>query len=143
MRALLAKAAEYGVRVHVWDLPPGTRGLYDDDEKRIYLNRRLTYDERRSTLAHEIGHCHYRHDCTSPSGERQARAYAARLLIDPDEYARLERINPDKHRLAEQISETPQIIYDYEHHCLTRLRGITYSRARMGLGQWAYRAAVI
>lgn len=139
MRALLAIAAEYGVRVHVWGLPQGTRGLYDDEEKRIYLNLRLTHNERRSTLAHEIGHAHYGHDCHSPKGERQARIYAARLLIDPAEYARLDRINSDQYWLAEELSVTPQVIFDYEQHCLTRLRRVTYSRARMGVGQWAYR----
>lgn len=143
MRALLAKAAEYGVHVHVWGLPEGKRGLYDDEEKRIYLNLRLTHNERRSTLAHEIGHAHYRHSCHSPKAERQARAHAARLLIDPDTFARLERINPDQHWLAEEFSVTPQIIFDYEKYCLTRLTGVTYARARHGIGQWAHRAAVI
>ncbi|MCK2024614.1 ImmA/IrrE family metallo-endopeptidase [Microbacterium sp. kSW2-24] len=128
------------MHVHFWALPERIRGLYDHEERRIYLNLRLTPFERRSTLAHELGHAHYGHDCTSPRGEKQARSYAAGLLIDPEEYERLERINPDKHWLAEEFSVTPQIIHDYEHHFLTRLRGITYSRARMGVGQWAHRS---
>jgi hypothetical protein len=94
----------------------------------------------RSTLAHECGHAFYGHNCTSPAGERQARKYAATLLIDPEEYARLERINPDQHWLAEEFSVTPRIIFDYEAFCLTRVRGVTYSRVRMGVGQWAHRA---
>lgn len=141
MRALLAKAAEFGVRVHVWDLPRGTRGLYDDHEKRIYLDLRLTAAERRSTLAHELGHAHHGHDCSTPAAERQARTYAAEILIDPAEFARLERVNPDAHWMAEELDVTPQIVIDYRHHCLTRVRGVTYSRPRMGIGQWAYRAA--
>lgn len=143
MRDLIAKAAAYGVHVHFWHLPAGKRGLYDHDEKRIYLNMRLTPNERRCTLAHELGHAHYGHERTSPKNERLARAYAARLLIDPAEYARLESMNPDQHWLAEEFSVTPQIIFDYETFCLTRLTGVTYSRARHGIGQWAHRAAII
>lgn len=141
MRELLARAAEYGVRVHVWELPGSTRGLYDNEERRIYLHTRLTAFERRSTLAHELGHAHYGHSCSTKRGEHQARAYAARLLIDPAEYARLERVNPDTHWLAEEFSVTPQIIHDYEQFHLTRVRGLTYAHARLGAGQWAYRAA--
>lgn len=142
MRELLALAAQYGVGVHYWDLPERTRGLYDHEEKLIFLNLRLTYYERRSTLAHEIGHAHYGHECSYPRGEKQARAFASKLLIDPEEYARLERINPDPHWIAEEFSVTAEIIFDYERFHLTRVRGLTYSRARMGIGQFAFRAAV-
>lgn len=143
MRDLLAKAAEYGVMVHFWHLDENTRGLYDHEDRSIFLNLRLTPVERRSTLAHELGHCHYGHTGNSPAQERLARAYAAKLLVDPAEYARLERINPDQHWLAEEFSVTAEIIFDYEHFHLTRVRGLTYSRARMGIGQWAHRAAVL
>lgn len=141
MRALLAKAAEYGVRVHLCELPRGTRGLYDHVDRRIYLSLRLTHHEFRSTLAHEIGHTHYGHNCSTPTFERQARAYAAQLLIDPAEYARLETINDDSHWLADEFSVTPEIITDYRQFHLTRVAGATYSRARMGVGQWAHRVA--
>ena len=140
MRQLLAKAAHYGVHVHYAHLRHGIRGFYDHDEQRIYLSLRLAHFERRSTLAHELGHAHYGHDCTTPRNERQARAYAARLLIDPEEYARLERINPDQHHLAEEFSVTPRIIFDFEQFCLTPLRGVTYATARHGFGQWAHMA---
>lgn len=92
----------------------------------------------RSTLAHECGHAFYGHNCTQPSFERQARKYAATLLIDPIEYARLEAINPDQHWLAEEFGVTPRIIFDYETFCLSRVRGMTYTLPRIGIGQWAH-----
>ncbi len=142
MRALLAKAGEYGVHVHLCDLPRGTRGLYDHADRRIFLSLRLTQNEFRSTLAHEIGHAHYGHVGSTPTHERQARAYAAQLLIDPAEYARLEKISYDSHWLADEFSVTPEIISDYQQFHLTRVAGTTYARARMGVGQWAHRAAI-
>lgn len=138
MKQLLSRAAEHGIAVHVWDLG-GLRGLYDDEERCIYLNLGLTMAEQRSTLAHELGHAYYGHGCTIPQFEDRARKYAATLLVDPHEYARLERINPDQYWLADEFTVTPSVIFDYERFCLTKLRGVTYSRARMGLGQWAYR----
>ncbi|MDR6867640.1 Zn-dependent peptidase ImmA (M78 family) [Microbacterium resistens] len=143
MKQLIAHAAQLGYNVHVWDLGSETAGLTDIAERSISLNLTLTIPEQRSTLAHECGHAFYGHDCTDPVGERQARKYAATLLIEPAEYARLERINPDQHWLADEFTVTPRIIFDYETFCLTRLRGVTYSQARMGLGQWSHRLEVI
>lgn len=139
MKQLLARAAAAGISVHVWPLDRGMNGMYDELEKVIYLTLGLTIPEQRSTLAHELGHARYGHDCTNPKAERLARAYAAALLIDPHEFARLERINDDQHWLAEEFRVTPRIIFDYERHCLTRLRGVTYARAKMGIGQWAFK----
>lgn len=42
-------------------------------------------------LAHELGH-HHSHVGNSPRFEVQANAYAARLLIEPDDYAAAERL---------------------------------------------------
>lgn len=129
-----------GYRVSMWDLTDGVSGLTDVVTREITLALGLTKPEARSTLAHELGHAHYGHGCSTPAFERRARTYAAHLLIDPAEYARLERINPDVHWLAEEFTVTPRIVTDYEQFCLTRLEGVTYSRARMGVGQWAHRA---
>ncbi len=139
MKQLLARAAALGISVHVWQLDRDVNGLYDDLERIIYLTLGLTIPEQRSTLAHELGHARYGHDCTNAKAERQARAYAAALLIDPVEYAYLERINADQHWIADELMVTPRIIFDYERYCLTRLRGVTYARAKMGIGQWAFK----
>jgi len=115
-------------------------GQTDALERVITLNLGLTHPEQRSTLAHECGHAYFGHDCTDPVAERRARKYAATLLIDPSEYARLERINPDRHWLAEEFAVTVDIIDDYEDLCLTPLHGVTYAHARDGVGQWSFRS---
>lgn len=138
MKQLLALAAQLGFAVHVWGLGEKLSGLCDQVDRCIYLNLGLTLAEQRSTLAHEIAHAYYGHDCTLPKYERQARRYAATLLVEPNEYARLERMNSDQHWLAEEFCVTPKIIHDYETMCLTSMRGLTYSRAQMGVGQWAF-----
>ncbi|WP_433584604.1 ImmA/IrrE family metallo-endopeptidase [Microbacterium hydrocarbonoxydans] len=143
MRQLIRRAAEQGLRVHGKHLPPGKLGFYSPLEARIYFSLRLTESERRSVIAHELGHAHYGHLCDGTRRDRhesQADIYAARLLIDPAAYAELERVNPDQHHLAEEFNVTVDVIYTYEAHCLTRLRGITYSSPRMGIGQWAHRS---
>ncbi|WP_137843815.1 ImmA/IrrE family metallo-endopeptidase [Microbacterium sp. 2FI] len=142
MRQLLRVAAEYGVSVHFAHLDEDL-GCFVPDEQRVYLDLRLTPAQRRSVLAHELGHVHYGHHADSPLAERQADIYAARLLIDPAEYARLERINPDQHHIADELGVTIDVIYTFETNCLTRLRGVTYVHPRMGAAQWAYRAVPV
>lgn len=143
MKALLQHAASLGYSVEVWDLGLARAGQTDAVERVITLNLGLAVDEQRSTLAHECGHAYYGHGCTDPTSERRARIYAATLLIDPAEYARLERINPDQHWLAEEFMVTPRIIFDFERFCLTRVRGLTYSHARIGIGQWSFRSPTV
>jgi len=149
MRELIRHAAGLGVRVHFAHIEddPELLGYYSPMHKVIVVRLGMTYAQSRWVLGHEAGHAYYDHACSGPHSrsktERQANAYAARLLIDPEEYARLERINPDQHWLADEFSVSVDAIFAYEEHCLTRLRGVTYSRARMGISQWAYRAAVL
>lgn len=146
MRDLIHHASLLGVRVHFAhiDDDPELLGYYSPRHKVIVVRLGMTYAQARWVLGHEAGHAYHGHRCTGPrsreSAERQANAYAARLLIDPVEYERLERINPDQHWLAEEFSVHVDGIYAYEEHCLTRLRGVTYSSARMGVGQWAHRS---
>lgn len=149
LRDLIRHAASLGTQVHFApiDDDPDLLGYFLPESKRIVVRIGMTLAQSRWVLGHECGHAYYNHRCTGAHdrdrAERQANAYAARLLIDPTEYARLERINPDQHWLAEEFSLSVDGIFAYEEHCLTRLRGVTYSRAREGAGQWAYRAAVV
>jgi Zn-dependent peptidase ImmA (M78 family) len=141
LRELLKVAARYDVEVHAAHLPGDLLGCYLPDSRRIYIDLRLTPAERRSVLAHELGHAHYGHSCDSPSAERQAEAFAARLLIDPDTYAAHERVSHDEHHLADELNVTVELVRAYRAHCLTRLQGVSYARAKMGAGQWAFRGA--
>lgn len=149
MRDLIHHASTLGVRVHFAhiDDEPRLLGYYSPLHKVIVVRLGMTYAQSRWVLGHETGHAHYGHRCTGPasrsSAERQANAYAARLLIDPEEYASLKRINPDQHWLADEFSVHVDAIFAYEEHCLTRVRGVTYSHAREGAGQWAHRAMVV
>lgn len=149
LRDLIRHAASIGVRVHFApiDDEPELLGYYLARRKMIVIRLGMTLAQSRWVLAHECGHAFHDHVCRGArardAAERQANTYAARLLIDPAEYARLESINPDQHWLAEEFSVSSEAIFAYEEHCLTRLEGMTYSRARMGLGQWAHRAAVL
>lgn len=140
MKGLLRIAGELGYEVHAVHMPDGLLGGYYPDHRMICIDVRLTPNERRSVLAHEIGHAYYGHQCDSPTAERQADRYAARLLIDPALYAELERINPDQHYLADELNVTVDLIHTYERHCLTQVNGTTYALSKMGAGQWAYRA---
>lgn len=140
LKELLLRAAMMGYSVGVWELESDLAGLTDLIDRHITLRTGMSLAQARSTLAHELGHAHYGHDCTTPMYERQARRYAARLLIDPALYAEKERINSDQHWLADEFTVTHRIIIDYEQFCLTRVSGMTYSHARLGTRQWAHRA---
>lgn len=140
MKDLLAMAAKAGLEVHAIDMPPGDLGYYAHDERRIYFNLRCTPSERRSVVAHELGHHYYGHECDSDAAERQADAFAASLLIEPKMYAALEQINHHAEWIADEMGVTVEVVEDYRRYCLQRIGNVTYSRARMGAGQWAHRA---
>jgi Zn-dependent peptidase ImmA (M78 family) len=143
MRELLAIAASHGLRVHGAHLDGEKIGVYAPELGRIYFDLSLTHAERRSVIAHELGHHHYRHLCDSSDNERQANTYAATLLVDPEWYAELELINHDAEWIAEEMNVAPWTIVDYRKYCLLRLENATYVRARMGAGQWDYRAITL
>lgn len=139
MRDLLARAAAAGLEVHGAHLPGDMIGCYVPSERRIYFDLSLSLADRRSVIAHELGHHHYGHDCDSPAHERQADAYAAQLLVNPEWYAELERINADAEWIAEEMDVAPYVIVDYRRLCLQRFGQHTYVRPRMGAGQWVHR----
>lgn len=142
MRELLARAATYGLEVHGSHLPHPKVGAYIPQLNRIYFDLSLTMPWRRSVIAHEIGHAHYGHLCDSRVNERQADAFAARLLVNPEWYAELERIHHDAEWIADEMNVAPYVILDFRRYCIKRLGESTYVDPKMGVGQWEYRAAV-
>lgn len=140
MRQLLARAAAYGLSVHGTDMTGDKLGRYVPELRRIYFDLQLPIADRRTVIAHELGHHHYGHDCSTPANERQADAYAATLLVDPEWYAELEAINHDAEWIAEEMNVAPYVIVDYRRLCLQRIGDATYTRPRMGVGQWLHRA---
>lgn len=139
MKALLAMAARAGLEVHAIEMPSGDLGYYAHDERRIYFNLRCTPAERRSVVAHELGHARYAHTCDDAADDRQADIFAATLLVDPDAYADLEQIDHHVEWIAEELNVTVEVVNDYRHYCLQRIGNVTYTRPRMGVGQWLHR----
>lgn len=143
MRELLQRAWAMGLEVHGSHIPRPKVGAYFPDLGRIYFDLDLTYAERRTVIAHELGHAHYGHTCDSDRNERQADRYAATLLVDPEWYSELERINTDAEWIADEMNVAPYVIVDYRRYCLQRVGDVTYTHSRMGLRQWAHRAGVV
>lgn len=141
MRGLLRIARELDVSVHVAHLPGDLLGGWYPESKRIYLRLGLTPCELRSVLAHELGHVYYQHHCDDAANEAQANLYAAQLLIDDEAYAHAEAVSPHPHDIAEELNVTVDLVHTYRARCLTRVRGVTYARSRMGIGQWGFRRA--
>ncbi len=121
-----------GVRVHGVHLDDGGLGYYSPSEGRIYFDLSLTPDERRCTIAHELGHAHHGHTCDSLTAERQADTFAAELLIDPAEYAALEQVSTDRFYIADELGITIDLLDHYRTHCLQRLGARTYSTRPLG-----------
>lgn len=123
-------AKEYGVRVVMGHMPADLLGAYSPLEARVYLDIRLTPAERRSVLAHELGHVYHGHTCDEGRDsalERQADAYAATLLVDPHDYAGLERVSPHADYIADELGVTAQIVHDFRRYCLRRFGTRTYA----------------
>lgn len=139
MRQLISIAASYGLRVHGAHLDGDKIGSYAPALGRIYFDLSLSYAERRSVIAHELGHHYYGHLCDSTGNEDQADMYAAYLLVDPEWYAELEAINDDAEWIAEEMRVAPWVIADFRRFCLQKLGRATYARARMGTRQWSHR----
>lgn len=137
MRDLVQIVARYGLRLHGDYLPPNVRGYYSPTERRIYFDLRLTYNERRGTIGHELGHAHHGHDCSTDANERQADAFAARLLIHPDDYAEAARVNPDREHIADELCVPVDIVEAFETHCLARLGNKVYSSPKIGRSEWS------
>lgn len=142
MRELIAIAAQYGLRIHGAHLEGSKLGVYAPELRRIYFDLSCTRSERRSVIAHELGHHYYGHTDDSPANEEQADKFAAQLLVDPEWYAELEQINPDAVWIAEEMQVAPWVIEDFRKHCLRRMGRVTYSRPRLGVRQWDHKAAL-
>lgn len=143
MRELLRHAALRGISVHAARLEPGVLGEWYEDEREIYFDLRLSPTEQVCVIAHELGHAHHGHACEDDQrAEDQADEHAARLLVDPAEYARVERLGLNQHDIAEELGVTVEVLNVFMQRCLVKLRGVTYTQSRMGTGQWLHRQVV-
>lgn len=113
MEDLLAHATALGLRVKFRDL--GRRHGEVHSSGLVVVNDRRPLPARRITLAHECGHWAHGHDWTAahdrPRDERQADAYAARLLITSAAYAEAEAlVGPHPGALARELGVTARLV---------------------------------
>lgn len=113
MQWLMNRATALGLRV-VWrDL--GRRNGELTSGGFVVLNPLKNEATQKVTLAHEMGHWAYGHDWRQrhdrERDERQADAYAARLLISPADYALAEHlVGPHAGALAKELEVTRRLI---------------------------------
>lgn len=89
--------------------------LYIPELNTIYLEARQPHCYKRVNLAHELGHAilgHTRPQTTwwEARQELQADIFAARLLIDPSDYANLEELYDSTPAIAEELEVTPHLL---------------------------------
>lgn len=109
-------AESQGIEVVERHLPDGwPRSLYLPELSIIYVESHQPHCCKRSNLAHELGHVVLGH--TRPQNawwearqELQADIFAARLLIDPDDYARLEGIYDSAAAISHELEVTPRLL---------------------------------
>ena len=141
MRELLALAARLGVTVHVAHLPEPYRGFYDHERRMVVYDFALTPIERSCVLAHELGHAFYGHrGRNDPRAEAAADAYAARVLVDPEQWSRLEAMGLTDIDIAEELGVTLRMLRVFVDNELTRVGGVTYTGARLGRDQFHHAA---
>lgn len=87
---LEARLEELGVAlIERPDLRVDLNACYHDGSRSIIVRWGLDPVTRRCAIAHELGHFHYGHDCSSPRAKRDADEYAAKLLISYSDVSRI------------------------------------------------------
>ncbi|MFW7414713.1 ImmA/IrrE family metallo-endopeptidase [Demequina sp. SO4-18] len=113
MEKLITVAEAMGLYVGFRDLGE-VNGYYLGSDL-VVVNFRRSLRAQRVTLAHEIGHWHHDHDWSvshdKARDEREANAYAARLLIRRDDYRMAEAMaGPSVAGIAEILNVTPELV---------------------------------
>ncbi|MFT8442216.1 MAG: ImmA/IrrE family metallo-endopeptidase [Bifidobacterium aquikefiri] len=103
-------------RVVTLPMEVGIQGAFDRDTSTIFLADDLSDVQRSCVLAHEISHAKHRdHGCYGHGSpmERRADMDAARLLINPFEYAAAEVVCDNAIWLARELNVMPYIVHAY------------------------------
>ncbi|WP_295788164.1 ImmA/IrrE family metallo-endopeptidase [uncultured Microbacterium sp.] len=144
MRELLSLAERLEVTVQSAHLPFPYRGFYDHERRRIVYDFTLAPVERACVLAHELGHAyHGHHGRQDPGAEREADAFAAEVLIDPERLAALEAMGLCATDIAEELGVTTRLlrIFAEDHpvcwHGSMRIRLRTRPRAILAAKAYA------
>lgn len=88
-------------------------GAYMVEMNVILLNERLAPLQRRSTLAHELGHAFFKHPGTAPHWERQASEWAARILISRRDFLEVSRVHREEVAMANELGVLPRDVKHY------------------------------
>jgi Zn-dependent peptidase ImmA (M78 family) len=124
VRALIEEAARLGVKVHIAEMDGDLRGFYSHRHRVIVVRLGMSRAQLNETLAHELGHAFYGHECTTAQmaeQERQADRRGALLLVDPDAYAAAEAFNPHVNHIAAELELTPHVIEVWRSTWLPRI----------------------
>lgn len=92
------------------DMEEGVEGYYTADDGTIHISTRLNEVQRTCVLAHESSHAYHRDTYSTKWKEDRANEEAARLLINVDEYAALERVNDNVWWLAHELGVMPWVV---------------------------------
>ncbi|XBH22725.1 ImmA/IrrE family metallo-endopeptidase [Jonesiaceae bacterium BS-20] len=80
----------------------------------ILVDSGITERRQRETIAHELGYAYYGHSHGAEHDdeiyERQANSFAARLLVDPVEYAIAESLHPHPGAIAKELGVSQYLV---------------------------------
>lgn len=111
MQKLLLTARELELRVTFTELGGGLQGCFLPGRQQIVIAAGMDLARQRETLAHELGHARYGHDCSNPRNEHRAWQHALTLLFgDGAAYAELEQLGFDKFQIAEELDVTVRCV---------------------------------
>jgi Zn-dependent peptidase ImmA (M78 family) len=141
---LLDFAGEIGVRVDYGRLLRDQDGVWVPKLQLIRIRPGLHARLHRCVLAHELGHAVHG-DSPNPFGltpdyqERRAETWAARRLINPDDYRHAEtECEGHPGAMAVELGVMRSTVTAYQA-LLLRAEDCTYIAPRMGTGQWTAR----
>lgn len=106
-------AGALGVRVVSLAIPGSACGYYDDRSRTIFLDSSLSPIQRNSTFMHELGHAFFQHTACTPRWEREASEWAAKQLIDEDEFVDAMGLYEGAVAVANELGVLPRDIDNY------------------------------
>lgn len=116
------EAAAQGIAiVYIPGSPNLPDAFWDASSRTIAVKEGLPARYTRSLIAHELGHAHYGHTASTPKSERQADKYAARLLINEDDYRHAESTyGADTETLSFILNVSPGLIEAWREYLARR-----------------------
>lgn len=121
-KTLMDEARRLGVAVQLAHIDDDAiEAHYDHETDIITLDLGLTMSELKDALAHELGHAHYGHTCSTDTNELRADRHAAALLIDLNAYRAAEVLDPDPAAIADELGVTRRIVRVFQTQLLPDL----------------------